>query len=207
MCFSKEISLVTFIIGAIGSALVYSLNTKIDKILAIFFFYVILMQLVEYILWNNLTCNIINKITTFTAIILNSTQPILLAMLVLYNYKLPNQTSLIIYTILYSLMMIIYNLQTKTLCTLKNKFNHLEWKWNNLFLYWLVYGIYIFYLSYILLSIPFNWNIILLLLIVLPYVLSIYVYFGTNNIGSLWCFFAAFIPIIWFIFRKIKYIK
>ena len=207
MCFSKEVSLGTFIIGAIGSALVYSINTKIDKILAIFFFYIILMQLVEFILWNNLTCNIINKITTFTAIILNATQPIVLAMLVLYNYKLPNQTSLIIYTILYSLMMLIYNLQTTSLCTLKNKFNHLEWKWNNLFLYWLVYGIYILYLSYIILSLPFNWNITLLLLIVLPYLLSIYVYFGTNNIGSLWCFFAVFIPIIWYIFRKIKYIK
>ena len=153
MCFSKEVSLGTFIIGAIGSALVYSINTKIDKILAIFFFYIILMQLVEFILWNNLTCNIINKITTFTAIILNATQPIVLAMLVLYNYKLPNQTSLIIYTILYSLMMLIYNLQTTSLCTLKNKLNHLEWKWNNLFLYWLVYGIYILYYLYHLIGI------------------------------------------------------
>ena len=111
MCFSKEISLGTFIIGTIGSALVYSFNTKIDKILAIFFFYVILMQLVEYILWNNLTCNIINKITTFSAIILNATQPIVLAMLLLYNYNLPNKRNIIIYGVLYSIMMLFYNLQ------------------------------------------------------------------------------------------------
>ena len=32
MCFSKEVSLGTFIIGAIGATLLYSLNTKIDKI-------------------------------------------------------------------------------------------------------------------------------------------------------------------------------
>lgn len=207
MCFSKEISLVTFIIGAIGSALVYSLNTKIDKILAIFFFYIILIQLIEFILWNNLTCNTINKITTFIAIILNSTHPIILAMLLLYNYKLPNKTNIIIIMILYSIMMLIYNLQTKTLCTLKNKFNHLEWKWNNLFMYWVVYGIYFLYVSYLILSMPFNWNIILLLLLLIPYILSIYIYWGTYNVGSMWCFFGAFIPIIWFIFRKIKYIK
>jgi hypothetical protein len=207
MCFSKEVSLGTFIIGVIGSALVYSFNTKIDKILAIFFFYIILMQLLEFILWNNLTCNVINKITTFTAIILNATQPVVLAMLVLYNYKLPNQTSLIIYTILYSLMMLIYNLQTKTLCTLKNKFNHLEWKWNSLFMYIFAYIMYILYLSYIILSIPYKWNKMLILIILLSYLLSIYIYWGTNNIDSLWCFFAAFFPIIWFIFRKIKYIK
>jgi len=207
MCFSKEVSLGTFIIGAIGSALVYSFNTKIDKILAIFFFYIILIQLMEFILWNNLKCNTINKITTFIAIILNATLPVVLALLLLYNYKLPNQTSVIIFTILYSIMMLIYNLQTKELCTLKNQFNHLEWGWHFLNMYVFVYLIYVLYLAYIILSIPFNWNITLLLLVIIPYLISIYIYLGTGAIGSVWCVFAAFFPIIWFFLRKIKYIK
>ena len=207
MCFSKEISLGTFIIGTLGSALVYSLNTKIDTIIAIFFFYIILMQLVEYILWNNLTCNITNKITTFIAIILNATMPIILALLLLYNYNLPNKQNIIIFTLLFAIMMLMYNLQTTTLCTLKNKFNHLEWKWNNLFMYSIVYAIYIIYLSYVVLSIPFNWNKTLLFLLLSSYVFSIYVYWGTNNIASLWCFFGAFIPILWYFLKQIKYIK
>ena len=201
MCFSKEVSLGTFIIGAIGATLLYSLNTKIDKILGIFFFYVILMQFVEYILWNNLTCNIINKITSIIAIILNETQPIIMALLLLYNYNLPNKTYIILFTILYFIMMVLYDLQTKTLCTLKNEFNHLEWGWHFLNMYVFVYIIYLLYLSYIILSIPFNWNIKLLLFI------SIYIYLGTGAIGSIWCVFAAFFPIIWFFLRKTKYIK
>jgi hypothetical protein len=207
MCFSKEVSLGTFIIGLIGSALVYRLNTKIDTIIAIFFFYIILMQLVEYVLWNNLTCNLTNKITTFIAMILNATLPIILALLLLYNYNLSNKSQLIAFTVAFALMMLIYKFQTNTLCTLKNKFNHLEWKWNNLFMYWLVYIIYIIYLSYVVLSIPFNWNKTLLFLLLSSYLLSIYIYWGTHNIGAMWCFFGAFIPIIWYFLKKIKYIK
>jgi hypothetical protein len=207
MCFSKEVSLGTFIIGAIGSALLYSLNTKIDKILAIFFFYAILMQLLEYILWNNLTCNLTNKITTFMAIILNQTQPVILALLLMYNYKLTNTPYIIIFTIIYLLLMIIYDLQTNTLCTLKNNSNHLEWGWHFLNFYYLVYSIYILYLSYIILSIPYNWNNKLLLFIIIPYLISHYIYLGSGAIGSMWCFFAAFFPILWYIFRKLKYIK
>ena len=207
MCFSKEVSLGTFIIGAIGATLLYSLNTKIDKILGIFFFYVILMQLLEFILWNNLTCNTINKITTITSIVLNETQPIILALLLLYNYNLPNKKHIILFTIIYSIIMILYDLQTKTLCTLKNQFNHLEWGWHFLNMYVFVYLIYVLYLAYIILSIPFNWNITLLLLVIIPYLISIYIYLGTGAIGSVWCVFAAFFPIIWFFLRKIKYIK
>ena len=207
MCFSKEVSLGTFIIGTIGSALLYSLNTKIDRILAITFFYVILMQLAEYILWNNLTCNLTNKITTLIAIILNATQPIVLAMLVLYNYNLPNKKNIIIYGVLYSLMMLIYSLQTNTLCTLKNNLNYLEWKWNNLNMFFIVYIFYSLYLCYILLSIPYVWNKLLIFLFILSHLLSIYIYWGTNAVGAIWCFFAAFFPILWYILRKIKYIK
>jgi hypothetical protein len=204
MCFSKEVSLGTFILGTLGSILVYSLNTKNDKILAIFFFYVILMQLIEYILWNNLTCNLTNKITTFTAIILNATQPIVLALLLLYNYNLPNKTNIIIYGVLYSIMMLFYNLQTKTLCTLKNKFDNLKWDWNYLNMYIIVYTIYVLYLSYLLLSIPLALNKLLTFLFILSYVLSVYIYWGTNAIGGMWCFSAAFFPLIWYFIRQIK---
>jgi hypothetical protein len=203
MCFSKEVSLGTFIIGTIGSALLYSLNTTIDKILAIFFFYIILMQFVEYVLWNNLTCNLTNKITTFIAIILNATQPIILAMLLLYNYKLPNKTNIILFTIVYSITMLMYNLQMKSLCTLKNNSNNLEWKWHSLYMNWVAYGIYLLYVSYLILNIPFNWNIILLSLILFSYLISIYIYWDTHNIGSMWCFFGAFFPILWY-FLKIS---
>jgi hypothetical protein len=207
MCFSKEISIGTFIIGTIGSALVYSFNTKIDKILALFFFYIVLIQFVEFILWNNLTCNITNKITTLIAIIINVTQPILLALLLLYNYNLPNKTNIILLTILYSIMMLLYHLQNKTLCTLKNMSNHLEWKWNYLYMHYFVYNMYILYFLYIILSIPSKSNITLFYIILFSYLISLYIYWETPNIGTIWCFVGAFIPILWYFLKKIKYIK
>jgi hypothetical protein len=207
MCFSKEVSLITFIIGTIGSALVYSLNTKIDKILAIFFFYIVFIQFVEFILWNNLTCNIINKIISLIAMIIIATQPILLALLLLYNYNLPNKTNIILFTIVYSIMMLMYNLQTKTLCTLKNKSNHLEWTWNYLYMHYFVYNVYIIYFLYVVLSIPSKSNITLFYIILISYLISMYIYWETSNVGTIWCFVGAFIPILWVILKKIKYIK
>jgi len=207
MCFSKEVSIGTFILGFLGSALVYSLNTKIDKILSILFFYIIFIQFIEFVLWTNTTCNIINKIATITSIIVIATQPILLALLLLYNYNLSNKNQLITLTIIYSIIMLIYNLQTKTICTLKNSSNHLEWKWNYLYMHYFVYNMYIVYFLYVVLSIPSNCNITLFYILLITYLISHYIYWETTNVGTMWCFFGAFIPILWYILKKIKYIK
>ena len=64
MCFSKEVSLATFIIGVLGGFLCYSVNSPDYKIIGLFFGFVSLMQGIEYLLWCHQTCDTYNKILT-----------------------------------------------------------------------------------------------------------------------------------------------
>jgi hypothetical protein len=62
MCYNKEVSITTYIIGIIGCInLYFNLNLKIEAILLA---YVIQMQLIEYYIWDNISCNETNIITS-----------------------------------------------------------------------------------------------------------------------------------------------
>ena len=55
MCISKNASITSFLIGIIGSIILYYLGNKKynneNKIYGLFLFYVIIMQLFDYIFW------------------------------------------------------------------------------------------------------------------------------------------------------------
>ena len=76
MCYNKDISIYTYLIGLVSSYLLI-VNDKISlKILGCFFMIVIQMQLIDYFLWTNNTCNSKNiQISTIGAFI-NFIQPI-----------------------------------------------------------------------------------------------------------------------------------
>jgi hypothetical protein len=209
MCFSPEISLITFIIGIVGAYLSFSLNTPSDKIIGLFFGFVSLMQGIEFILWKNKTCNETNKTFTSLGLILNHLQPIILFILILLlNKNLSYQKKNIIYlcVIIYSIVIILYSSQFKLQneCTSKNKSNHLDWNWNNLSYKYIAYGVFLITLFMLfLVGIPNEkYGIILSLITVLSYIFSFFIYKNKNVIGSLWCFFSSLFPIFWFIIRK-----
>jgi len=54
MCFTKNISIGTYILGLTGCYNLY-VNTEY-KVEAIFFAWVVQIQLIEYFLWNNQSC-------------------------------------------------------------------------------------------------------------------------------------------------------
>ena len=81
MCFSKEVSLVTFILGLFTSYLCYSVNTPEYKIIGLFFAFVILMQGIDYLLWEHQQCDDLNKNISTTGMLLNNLQPIILFIL------------------------------------------------------------------------------------------------------------------------------
>ena len=60
MCFNAPVSLTTFLIGIIGSIRLFYLNYKAE---AIFYAWVVLMQLIEFFLWRNQPCNKTNLIS------------------------------------------------------------------------------------------------------------------------------------------------
>lgn len=82
MCVNKEVSLILFIMGTITSIkAVYKgfTNPKLFNVniqLAVFIFAISIMQLLEFILWSNQTCNETNKIVTYLIPLTLIIQPI-----------------------------------------------------------------------------------------------------------------------------------
>jgi len=139
MCFSAEVSIITFLIGIVGAFLCIQLNTKVDKIIGYFYGFVALMQLIEYLLWMHQKCDNYNKFLSITGMLLNHLQPIVLGLLVLYFNK-NNKNKWIIYLILsiYTIIIVPYSLQFIQSgdfdCTLKDdkQNSHLIWNWNGM---------------------------------------------------------------------------
>jgi hypothetical protein len=209
MCFSANVSLGTFITGIIFSILCFSLGTTEGKIIGLFFGFVIFMQLIEYLLWKHQYCDLINKKLTIAGMILNHLQPIVLFMSILLfnkNISPKNLRIMILVVLIYIIIIINYSLQFKKVCTLKSKEsnNHLVWKWNNMDNAGMVY--IIFLVSMIILTylgMPSN-KIIYSFIILLTFVISKIIYDKDQVTGAMWCFIAAFAPLVYFITQKIK---
>ena len=209
MCFSAEISIITFIIGIIGSLLCISLGKPVDKILGYFFIFVSLMQGIEYLLWNHQKCDNYNRFLSILGMVLNHLQPIVLGLLILYFNK--NVSTKIIYIImfLYLCAIIPYSIQflnNKNLeCTIKTtKNNHLLWNWNSMFLNNQIYLIFLLILCLLIyFGFPNKYKFIAILVALISFGSSHFFYYKEGVMGSLWCFYILFITYIYYILNLI----
>lgn len=196
MCFDKDVSLNTFIIGMFALLMVklnentpYSIKGYKDEVyIYLFLISVISMQLIEYMLWSNLDNKNLNKIMSLLALLLIILQPLfaLLAgsastkILMLYLLSI---ILIIIYKIVYN-PVVFYTDVNDT---------HLRWNWLNFngyeniiiigWLFALFYGLYLRDMKVHNKINLYNHGFIMLILI-----FSIYMYFKNNTWGSLWCF-------------------
>jgi len=136
MCFNPEVSITTYIVGIIGCILLI-LNNDVNFIpQAIFFIWVIHMQLIEFFLWKNQPCNQMNKNISIIGMIINNMEPIILwlAIIIFSDKKLPTWIHLIMALYLIASFYISYKSYTdnKTSCTTVTPESspHLNWKWN-----------------------------------------------------------------------------
>lgn len=207
MCFSSSMSLFAFITGIIGCILVYSLGGPSNKILALFIGFVAFMQFIEYLLWNHQKCDNYNKLISKIGMWLNHLQPIVLGLLVIiFNPTIPYFIISII-ILLYLCVIIPYSLQYKDIgkleCTIKNlKTDHLKWVWNYLHHHGLVYALFL--LAFVLISLYGLPNkelgIYAAIVAVLTFFSSAFIY--KNHVGSMWCFYTVFIPILYYLYCK-----
>ena len=77
MCYSAPVSLGTYLLGSVFSYLLYLEKDPLSKVIGGFMGYVVLMQLIEFLLWSRQVCDIINKSISFAGLILNYTQPVI----------------------------------------------------------------------------------------------------------------------------------
>lgn len=210
MCFSPLASLSTFIIGIIGCILTITLGTPTDKLVGLFFGFVSSMQGIEFALWENQTCNDMNKIISILGMLLNHLQPIVLSILILLlNHDLSTLTKqiIILSTIIYAIVITAYSLQFKSDdgCTIKNEYNHLEWDWNKMKNRTIVYMLFLFMLILLFyIGTPDKKSgIILSVISLISYLISFFIYRKERVVGSLWCLFASFTPVLWYGYKKL----
>lgn len=213
MCFSAEASLAAFLIGATFSALSFSLGKPDDKIIGGFIGFVSLMQIVEYFLWSNPTCNSNNKIISLIGMILNNIQPVVLFLLIYaYSKRRLNLLYMLAAIIIYCFVAIPYSLQFQDRgqlqCTINSRsmdrFSHLEWNWTMMNYKLIMYGLFI--LMLIILPILGFQDIVLGYvfgsLALVSRVLSGLLY-SSKSVGSLWCFYTVFFPMMYYSYRKL----
>ena len=209
MCFSANVSLGTFIAGIVFSILSFNVGTIEGKIIGTFFGFVIFMQLIEYLLWKHQECDDYNKKLTITGMVLNHLQPIVLfLMIILFNKNISpkNMKIMISIIIIYTISITIYSLQFKKFCTLKgdNSNKHLVWKWNNMDKAKIVYLIFLVSMMTVTyLGMPSH-KVEYSLVILLSFITSAIIYGKQEVAGALWCFIAAFAPLVYFLTQKIK---
>jgi hypothetical protein len=208
MCFSKNASIASFTIGIIGSMLCISLGSGTDKILGYFLGYVSLMQGIEYLLWTHQKCDNYNRIVSIIGMLLNNMQPLILGLIILcFNPKIRHINWFYFFMILYLCAAIPYSLsflKNKSLqCTIKNKqTHHLDWNWNTMKYYGLVYLIFIISTCMLcILGFPkplYGW--FFAFFVVFTYLTSAFIY--SSNVGAIWCYYSAFTPIVYYLLRR-----
>ena len=214
MCFSERASIVTFIIGLIGSFLCVSLGGIDDKIIGYFFAFVSSMQLIEFLLWRHQKCDSYNRFLSISGMILNHLQPIVLGFIILMlnkniRYKNVFYLSLFVYIAVIIPYSIQFIMKPQLQCTLKNDSTHLNWYWNHL-----NYGVFVytvFLLVFSILSIlgfsNLKMGIYIALFGILSFLLSLYFY-KQRHVGAIWCYFVVFLPIIYYVLSCISmYVK
>ena len=195
MCWNADVSIKSFLIGAIAiiGGAIYGISTPF----LLFYSTIVCMQLVEYIVWTNINDKTVNFYASIAAVFLLWLQPIF-AMLTMTNYKM---ISIIAYCIIW-LLYHIYDNWELNLQMYPGKDGHLVWKWlegNR--------GLWIYFI-FLLTPVFFIVSKEMIALILLTLFASLYGYYKTNTWGSMWCWLVnglVIIACITGIIRRINY--
>ena len=201
MCFSKNLSLLSFIFGIASSLLLIFFGNKessdTNKAIGYFFIFVSFMQFIEYLIWSDIDCKKgLNMIGSVFGPIFNHLQPICILILCTIflksSYIIPNKILIFINAIY--LLYVVYEYYIyiiKDRCIKKNKYGHLDWIWKYNFNY-----IFYYVISFINI-INFYKNINLIISVIVSYFLLVISIFEFHeNIGELWCLMVTGIPLV-----------
>lgn len=208
MCYDINASKNAVIIGLITSLFLFlnsnksknELVNKTFKIISLFFAFVSLMQIYDWIFWLNQEKNNMNYTMTKMAMITNHLQPIVFALLI-YFY-LGRLNPIIIFYIIVSLL---YSIKafTQINYTLVTKLSQpsLFWEWNYLEGSNIIYFVFLITLCLLSLELAYPVNYIMLFINIITFFFSLY-HYKTTAAGRMWCYFASYIPIILFFYQS-----
>ena len=208
MCYNKEVSITSFIVGAGLSILVYKRGDKYDKHVACFLFTIALMQLAEYFMWIDQECGITNHNASTMASLILYLQ-ILTVIMGGYYFNTFSEvfTHRTVRYIFYTLFILWIArgvlLEPKDLCSRETTTGHLEWQFTHGSIDehpLLVKGMYLscIFIPWLFLKNKYK-GILLFFLLALPF---LYLRVNFKQWESLWCLFSASIPAIWLSIHK-----
>lgn len=210
MCWNSTSSLTSFIFGYTICIFLFIRNKNYDRFYSIFMMYVLLVQLFEYLMWEDQKCKSINNISNQLLAPIILLQPIILSIVTLIFVKVNKNISnfLIISTIISFIIVIIsYVLMQPwkdNYCSKPkdNECHSLQWDWmkkNNSKLNTLNTLNY-FILCLIILIILFNtkniYLIIFVIYLIITLLISIMIKPFNNSEYSHWCFFSVGLPFL-----------
>jgi len=201
MCYSAEVSLAAYLVGLYGCSILWQHNLKSE---AVFYGWVVQMQLIEYLMWLNHDCGSNNREITKWGIIINHLEPFVLWLAIMYFQQVTLPRWLNVAMVLFGLVTIwytkvVYNVPngSASSCTQVTEESkpHLYWAWNE--------GSYAneYYLLFLLSLVLLSWyglgknGDIHAVLVLLSFAVSKYVYEKSHATGALWCLAAAAAPV------------
>jgi hypothetical protein len=205
MCVSEEVSLATFLLGTIGSVVLWIYGKGEDRIFAAIFAFVVLMQGVEFLLWRHQRCDTWHRSVSVAGSWLTILQPVAAGAILL---MLAPNASPWIWAVMgaYLLVIVPYisRFQGDLRCTTPRPGNpHLVWGWTNMpgrLLLWASYlaaFIGIMYLGMNRRS-AHGFTVVFLASLALTAL-----FYPRESIGSIWCVAAAFVPVLYLIQNKV----
>ena len=196
MCFDFKTSITTLFIGTIFNIIGIMIYRNVEYLpYVIIWQWVLLMQVFDAIAWKTQNCNKTNQQVAKFAYVANIMQPIIVFMSfilitnVSMNFKLISTIVISLYTI-----QVFYqstNVEFKCLIP-KKDCRHLNYNWwNNINIIGYMIAVFTMFLF---LSRPFALSIINLIYIIITLIISSTIY--KCGVASIWCWFAAFAPLI-----------
>jgi len=197
MCYSLQASIYAFSIGTLLSLGLFIAKTNTDsKIIGSFFLFVTLMQLFDAYFW--ITPN--NAAVSKVASLFNHAQPLVLALLIfIYKDDLSKRSKVAV--ALYIIVISLYSISVwdKIGNTKPLQNGSLNWSWNH--------GpfaeiVYIVFLGTMVLLLYDNLSpkvgILSSVIAIVSFAASVAIYNGAKSVGRFWCWFACFIPLLFY---------
>lgn len=208
MCYTLSVSRNSFLLNIASCLLLYTYSARYPdgKILSLFFAYVGLMQLFDWIFWENQEKNNVNFIFTKIAMIVNHTQPLLLGgLILLFKGKIQDLGLLLL--VMYTILSLIYTVSSfndidYTLVKLEDGKKSLYWQWNFKYNNGYVYALFVLVLgilAYQNLNSPMN-----VLFTIVNFITFYLAHDKNTSIGRIWCNYASLVPVVFFLFGTSK---
>jgi hypothetical protein len=207
MCWNKEVSWTTFSIGTAFN-LINSIIIPKPQIIAVSLVWqwVLLMQLFDALLWMDQECGTLNKYATLGAFAANMLQPVVVFMALIFiapSNMVLKLTALVLVMGYLSYTYAAAAHMPRLECTKpKDGCKHLRYTWWNHIEGW-PYVVCLLTVM-VLLFRPLTFCLLEVGYIVITLIISAFIYKKSGTIANMWCFFAAFAPVLTIPFWKIS---